>query len=642
MRHLLPPLLLGLALGVCARGEEPWTILSPTGAEAIVRALDVMNLSPRDPGFGKDLGDPRWALPRVRAMLEQPLDLPRLGEEVAAAAAGADTDLWPAVRAWLDLPPGTAQAPAAVSCPFVADGLDPVLAGALGRFAAAAAQADAWRRQAYAAIPAPEQVHAAAESLVGTFLVDDHPELRPVLARAGIPGAVVDGVIAEEPALDPQPDAMRLLDVCRAIELEAALRAAQALDLALADLRAACTGAAVAWPPAVTSITTVVGPIVIGTTGADRFDRAAVLILDPGGDDAYAGDAGSANGLTGQGLAAVLDLAGDDRYDGSGLLAPGAALMGVGVLVDAGGRDTYRATRVGTGAALFGGAWVRDEGGDDVYQAAAFAQGAAVAGFAVLRDEAGDDRYDVGLCGQGYAGVRAVGLLADRAGNDRYVAGGRQTDYDRNLGRFVSMAQGCAVGMRPFAGGGIGALVDLAGNDGYEADVFGQGVGYWYAAGLLLDRGGEDTYQLFQYGQGSGIHLSLGLLADGGGRDAYSGYILAQGNAHDLAVGMLIDQGAADDTYTGDHHVQGAAINNAFALLLDEGGGDAYLARQPDHAQGIGDDGADREYGSLSLLVDLAGADRYTSGATNGVSWERPNFGVVFDVPDAPEASHVP
>jgi hypothetical protein len=188
-----------------------------------------------------------------------------------------------------------------------------------------------------------------------------------------------------------------------------------------------------------------------------------------------------------------------------------------------------------------------------------------------------------------------------------------------------------SMGVRPFAGGGYGVLIDRSGNDAYIADVFGQGVSYWYSVGMLLDGAGNDTYDVHHYGQGSGIHMSVGLLADYGGQDRYGGHILTQGNAHDYGVGMLVDHDG-DDTYTADHHAQGRALNNGFAVLFDRAGDDAYFGRQPGRCQGVGNDGGKREYGSIAVLMDLAGRDRYTCGAHDGTRMLRPDFGVVYDV----------
>jgi hypothetical protein len=619
-----------VAFVVPARAQVSWSVMRPEDRSAVVEALDVLNLTPADTDFDKDVTKPKWALERVRGLLNAPLELPALGDEMMAAAADDDpAGVATAIRRWLEVP-----APAPLTVNAAAPGL-PALAlplrDGVEAFLGRAAGAAALIQRAYAGVPAEEQRHVAAAMAVGTFLVEDHAAYRPALEADGIDGDAVDAAIAAGNVIDPEPTSLRFLDACRGLALEDVIAAALELREALEELEVFVADAAIgSWPEAPLRLPTPLGDVVIGTAGSDTYTNAALLILDPGGDDRYAGEAGSANGLRERRLAAVLDLGGDDRYLGEHLLAPGVAMLGVAVLVDVGGDDVYRAAMLGTGAGVFGGAWIEDRAGDDRYQAHAMAQGAGVAGFGWLRDGAGRDVYDVGLCGQGYAEVRGVGMLVDLWGNDRYLAGGRQPDYDRNPGRYLSLAQGFAIGMRPFAGGGIAGLVDQAGNDLYVADVYGQGVGYWYAAGLLIDRDGEDTYELFQYGQGAGIHLSLGLLADGGGDDSYTGAILTQGSAHDYGVGILLDHGGRD-TYTGNHHTQGRAINNAFGLLLDSGGDDAYFAAHPDRAQAIGDNGFDREYGSLALLIDLGGDDHYTCGATNGAALQRPDYGVVYD-----------
>ena len=76
--------------------------------------------------------------------------------------------------------------------------------------------------------------------------------------------------------------------------------------------------------------------------------------------------------------------------------------------------------------------------------------------------------------------TRAATIRISRAGNIR--VGWLPNHY-------FSLSQGFGYGMRPFAGGGIGILCDLKGDDHYVADVYGQGASYWYSVGLLLDAG---------------------------------------------------------------------------------------------------------------------------------------------------------
>ena len=72
--------------------------------------------------------------------------------------------------------------------------------------------------------------------------------------------------------------------------------------------------------------------------------------------------------------------------------------------------------------------------------------------------------------------------------------------------------------MRAALGGGTGILRDDAGHDEYVAEMFAQGVAYYYALGLLWDRAGDDRYRAARYAQGNGVHQAVGVLRDEAGR----------------------------------------------------------------------------------------------------------------------------
>lgn len=425
--------------------------------DAVVAALDALNLTTNDPGFTKDVAEPRWALARVRSLLGDPLALPALGDEaVKVADAGCDAETAAASR-WLELPAPTALPPFTGEPVALGHDLDERLTSALDAFVRSAGDgAEALTARAFAEVSQADRVYAATALLGGVLLIDDHPAWRPAFHAAGMPDAVITDMLAADAALNPDPATTRYLQAVTTVRLEDLLLAMLRLHAAATNLAAACT--AVVWPEHVVRLETAYGRIVVGTMAADVFDDAAWLILDPGGDDVYCGAAGSANGLLGRAVSVVIDLAGDDHYAGDGLLGPGAALFGVALLQDFAGADVHRAAFAGAGAGLLGVARVEDFAGDDQYRAQALGQGAGVVGVGILRDRAGRDRYDLGYCGQAYAGVRGVGLLIDGAGHDCYTAGGQLVDWDRNEGRFLSMAQGYANGMRPFAGGGHSGL----------------------------------------------------------------------------------------------------------------------------------------------------------------------------------------
>ncbi len=372
------------------------------------------------------------------------------------------------------------------------------------------------------------------------------------------------------------------------------------------------------------------GKIIVGGHGPDTYRDEAFLIIDLGGDDRYENSAGGANGLLNRPVSIVIDLAGNDQYLSRRSFSQGSGVFGIGILVDCAGDDVYEAKHLSQGAGFFGCGLLADFGGKDRFVAETHAQGAATFGAGVLWQRGGHTKYQVASLGQGYGGTMGHGLLLDGDGDDEYVARGDE-DCGWLPGHKFTLSQGFGYGMRPFAGGGIGILCDLKGNDRYQADVYGQGASYWYAVGMLLDAEGDDRYEAHQYGQGAGIHLSSGALVDGAGNDTYTAHAICQGAAHDYAVGMLIDRGGNDE-YTGNTTAQGSAINNSFALLLDRGGDDSYTGTDPKQSQAAGHDGGKREYGSIAVMLDLGGGDSYSQGQTNGMVWLKPHYGAGVDV----------
>ena len=52
-----------------------------------------------------------------------------------------------------------------------------------------------------------------------------------------------------------------------------------------------------------------------------------------------------------------------------------------------------------------------------------------------------------------------------------------------------------------------------------------------------------------------------------------------------------------------------------------------------------GHDGVHREYGGLSMLLDLQGKDFYSCGAKNGAPSRRPLHGIIYDIKEEENAS---
>ncbi|MEO7993977.1 MAG: hypothetical protein ABI743_06220 [bacterium] len=372
-----------------------------------------------------------------------------------------------------------------------------------------------------------------------------------------------------------------------------------------------------------------------GSEGNDSYQvHPGDVIFDYSGDDTYRFVGGVD---TDQSLGhLIIDLSGNDLYIGmeGSVGAAGGAVGQTSILIDQSGDDVYRTGPVSQGAAIFG-VGVRIDRGDgrDFYDGGDFTEGAGLFGIGVSFDEGGNDSYNATLYGQGAALTGGLGLCLDRDGNDRYYAGGTHRDYPRWPEHNLSLSQGCAFGLRPTASGGIAFLGDFAGNDFYDSEVFGQGVGYWYAMGMLLDKSGHDWYQCLQYGQGAGIHLASGCLIDAAGIDHYNGWADLQGTGHDLGVGLFLEvQGR--DYMTCNDLSQGAGNANAIGIAIDLAGDDAWLARNPDNNQGYGN--PRRDFGSIGVLLDLQGKDAYNiPGHGDGLLWTGSQWGVGYDT-DAP------
>lgn len=600
------------------------------------QALRALNATEADLGFQKDVDEPRSALRWIRDALHQPLSLNRAGQAIWDAANSSDPDaVWRVAVEFLEADVPHAEPPAEPSA-HDWDGCPPELKSALAAFLLEASHAALLVESASGSLTREEMELLAVVSLGGTLRVEDDPDARAALEAAGIAPVRIETFIEDSRALDARPAAERFLDTAEKFQVGALLEAGRIFSRAAAALAAAARGVT-DWPAQTRAMETPLGPIYILGPDELHFSHAALLVIAPAGSQRYSGDAAAANGLIGHRLSGVIDLDGDDLYASSNLLGAAAALFGVSVVIDCSGDDTWRPNFVGPAAGFWGAGWLEDRAGNDLYESRTLGQGAALAGLGVLLDKDGHDSYGIGSSGQGFAGWRGFGILLDHKGNDRYFAGGLEADHERNPDRFISLAQGFAIGMRPFAGGGIGALIDLEGNDRYLADVYGQGVSYYYSAGFLIDGSGHDRYDVHHYGQGCGIHLSHGLLVDRDGDDRYVGGTLVQGAAHDFAVGGLLDR-AGNDTYLASQHAQGHGMNNALGWLVDITGDDVYDARDPLVSQGVGNTGGFRESGSIGLLLDLGGQDRYSVDGADGRCVLRPLYGVVFDAEseDAP------
>ncbi len=371
---------------------------------------------------------------------------------------------------------------------------------------------------------------------------------------------------------------------------------------------------------------TSLGEIIVGGYGSSRYTGSPAAIIDLGGDDEYHLSADPGRDFR---SSVIIDLDGNDLYQAQGDYVYGSGFFGAGVLADLAGNDTYLTRNFSLGSGLFGVGLLMDEEGDDKYFGDTFGQGAGSFGMGFLTDMEGNDQYSGALFVQGFGFVAGLGALIDSSGNDNSLAGGRYKDILRYEDHYISLSQGFAYGLRPMMSGGIGVLFDLAGNDLYTSDIFGQGSSYWFSLGTLMDSEGNDKYVSFQYAQGAGTHLTLGILEDEGGDDVYISHGVSQGCGHDLAFGMLWDK-AGNDKYVAESLSQGAGSANGFGILADEAGNDGYFVDVKDNTQGYGN--PRRDYGSVGMLLDFSGRDSYHGNGADSSWWTTPSkWGVGVD-----------
>ncbi len=272
---------------------------------------------------------------------------------------------------------------------------------------------------------------------------------------------------------------------------------------------------------------------------------------------------------------------------------------------------------------------VIDLGGNDVYHEGTVSLRRPVL---VVIDLGGNDAYRATGPGVQGSAVLGISMLLDLAGDDTYQA--------------KDVAQGSCLA-------GAGILIDYDGNDAYVGlrRVQGQAVG---GLGILIDRGGNDRYHAAMWAQGLGGPLGLGLLDDLDGKDHYYGGGLylnsyldddnptpgyegwAQGMGEgirqvaDGGLGVILD-GGGDDIYEYDYLSHGGGYWCGTGFARDFGGNDQRLgATRKAYNGGPRTQRRFQRFGTgmgchyaLGFLFDDAGNDTY-NGTIMGVgfSWD--------------------
>lgn len=374
-------------------------------------------------------------------------------------------------------------------------------------------------------------------------------------------------------------------------------------------------------------------------TASRGFDATGtLLVIDFGQDNLYDGSPGATSSLSNP-VSVLIDLGGNDTYGRESTTHPptsGVGLMGVGLVIDTDGDDFYNGSIFAQGAGLFGVGVLLDRAGDDHYRAETSAQGAGYFGIGLCLDATGDDEYYLWGDGQGMGGVGGgIGACASYSGNDKYTAEPYSKVVDRGDYHSDHMingnnAQGAGFGRRGDGSdghswaGGLGAIIDIHGDDHYYSGNWTLGVGYWFATGIAFDRQGDDKYESCYFTQASGAHYCNGILVDQGGNDEHILYETAGaalGFGWDYTNAMLINEGG-DDRYRASRISMGLAQIRSNALLIDIGGDDEYELGKG--TAGLGEatwrEGYDKPrplltyyYYSKSFggFIDIAGEDSY-------------------------------
>ncbi len=385
------------------------------------------------------------------------------------------------------------------------------------------------------------------------------------------------------------------------------------------------------------TVNTPLGRIVVnGSRNHEITSRKKyLLIIDAGGDDIYRTGGCSSSYAYHTGI--IIDRAGNDQYlpDSSLVIGPGGGVMGLGLVYDLGGDDLYRGGSRSLGAGIIGVGGIWDQAGDDQYQGEVMSQGAGMFGVGVLADLSGSDTYYGVQKVQGFGSTRGCGILYDREGDDRYWANDSTLSSVSMVepGLHGSLAQGTGFGFRDDDGhghsmaGGIGYLIDEAGDDQYEAGVYAQGCGYWHAMGMLVDLGGHDEYRGGKCVQGAAVHFGVGALHDAEGNDRYVATLeLAQGAGHDFGQGMLWDH-LGNDIHTAPPMSLGSASSNGVGIFRDDQGDDTYVVDgrlSLGHADGSTSGSLRDHLLTLGIFLDLGGADTYPASvglAGNDTYW---------------------
>jgi hypothetical protein len=391
-------------------------------------------------------------------------------------------------------------------------------------------------------------------------------------------------------------------------------------------------------------IDTPAGAIIVGGRGRNVYhldempDVAAVV--DLGGNDEYIEGSVSLE----RPLLVILDLGGNNYYHGSQPGIQGSAVMGVSMLLNVDGNNVYEAHDVAQGSAICGVGILVDDSGSNRYRGVRRVQGTALCGLGILINRGGDNDYRAAMWGQGFGGPLGWGMLDDVGGHNHFFLGGLWRDSYPETPGYEGWGQGLGAGIRQCADGGLGILLDGAGDNVYEFDYLAHGGGYWCGMGFARDFGGNNKYlgstetsynggargepQFQRFGCGFGCHYSLGFMFDDGGNSYYRGAIMGMGFGWDCSVGVLCNFGGNAKYDENSMTSQGCGAQASLGMLFDYGGDSNFMG----YGQGFANPSISYHNlptcgGNFSFLIHYGGTATYGSGAQNNSYNQRGSAG---------------
>jgi len=226
----------------------------------------------------------------------------------------------------------------------------------------------------------------------------------------------------------------------------------------------------------------------------------------------------------------------------------------------------------------------------------------------LILDTGGDDAY---TCGAATGGPNhPLGIILDVAGNDAYEADTSAPCFGAGVlgigilvdaeGDDAYSTPGCCSQGAGLAGCGL--LRDVSGDDSYEAIGSAQGYGF-FGVGILSDSEGDDSYECYVTSQGCGMTRGLGLLMDLAGDDSYEAndtdirYPASQTKEHNSSMCQGAGYGLRRD------FVDGHSLAGGVGMLLDAEGDDSYFGGVFSQAVGY--------WYAIGILDDRAGNDSY-------------------------------